>query len=374
MKTPATELLNIELPIFAFSHCRDVVAAVSKAGGMGVLGISAFTPEQLEEELAWIDAHVDGNSYGVDILIPNRYDQAASQQMTLDKVRARVPTAHREFSDALCAKAGAAPLTAEGEAQLADHIGKIHMTPETAEELVAVALRHPQVSLLVNALGTPPRERVAELHARGLKVGSLIGKVEHAAAQVEAGVDLIVAQGSEAGGHTGRISSMILWPQVIGTVSPVPVLAAGGIGSGRQMAAAMAMGAAGIWCGSIWLGTAESELSTAMKARLFEARSDDAIQSRCRTGKPCRMLRSKFTEAWDSADAPPALPMPMQTMAVAESLMRIERAHADDYLTYPVGQLVGDMQHETSVRQVIQDMLADFIDASEQLNKLLASA
>ena len=167
---------------------------------------------------------------------------------------------------------------------------------------------------------------------------------------------------------------MILWPQVIGTVSPVPVLAAGGIGSGRQMAAAMALGAAGIWCGSIWLGTAESELSTAMKARLFEARSDDAIQSRCRTGKPCRMLRSKFTEAWDSADAPPALPMPMQTMAVAESLMRIERAHADDYLTYPVGQLVGDMQHETSVRQVIQDMLADFIDASEQLNKLLASA
>jgi NAD(P)H-dependent flavin oxidoreductase YrpB (nitropropane dioxygenase family) len=373
MKTPATELLNIELPIFAFSHCRDVVAAVSRAGGMGVLGISAFTPEKLEEELAWIDAHVDGKNYGVDILIPNRYDKAASQQMTLAKVRAMVPPEHRVFSDNLCEQAGAAPLTAEGETQLAHHIGNIHMTPETAEELVSVALSHPQVTLLVNALGTPPKERVADLQARGLKVGSLIGKAEHAAAQVEAGVDLIVAQGSEAGGHTGKISSMVLWPQIIAAVAPVPVLAAGGIGNGRQMAAAMAMGAAGVWCGSIWLGTAESELSAAMKARLFQAGADDAIQSRSRTGKPCRMLRSKFTEAWDGATAPAPLPMPMQTMAVAESLMRLERAHADDYLTYPVGQLVGNMQHETSVRHIIQDMLEDFIAATEQLNALLAN-
>jgi NAD(P)H-dependent flavin oxidoreductase YrpB (nitropropane dioxygenase family) len=369
MKTSVCNLLDIELPIFAFSHCRDVVAEVSRAGGMGVLGVAGFTPERLEEELTWIDAHCGGKPYGIDILIPNRYEKrAAVKGADLLKM---IPPEHKRFLDQLCTDANIAPLP-EGEAEqlLETEVTRINMTPESAGRLIEVALRHP-IKLLVNALGTPPREMVEMLQARGIKVGSMVGALEHARAQVEAGVDLLIAQGSEAGGHTGSVSSMVLWPQIVDAVAPLPVLAAGGIGRGRQMAAALALGAEGIWCGSIWLGSDKSDLSPEMKARLFAARSQDAVQSRSQTGKPCRMLRSKFSEAWEQPGAPKPLTMPLQTLATQETRIRIERAKAAEYMSYPVGQIVGDMQQETSIRQIVHEMLNEFLDACERLNNLL---
>lgn len=369
MKTRVCEMFGIELPIFAFSHCRDVVAEVSRAGGMGVLGVIGFSPERLREELDWIDAHVDGKPYGVDILIPNRYEKMAVGQIDFAR---QIPRENIEFLQTLCDNAGIAPLpAAEAESVLKDALARIHMTPESAEELVEVALRYP-IKLLVNALGTPPKHKVDELHARGIKVGSMVGRVDHARAQVEAGVDLIIAQGSEAGGHTGTISSMVLWPQVVDAVAPIPVLAAGGIGRGRQMAAALALGAEGIWCGSIWLGTDKSDLLPELKQRMFAATSEQAIQSRCMTGKPCRMLRSKFSDAWEQPGAPKFLPMPLQTLATDEARLRIDRAHAADYMSYPVGQIVGDMRHETSVRQIVYDMLNEFIESTERLSALVS--
>lgn len=368
MKTSICELLGIELPIFAFSHCRDVVAEVSRAGGMGVLGIAGFSPERLEEELRWIDEHCDGKPYGVDILIPNRYQTGSIQAGDL---LSKIPEEHKRFLDELCEEGGIAPLPEADARNMLDHsLSQINMTPESSQRLLETVLRHP-IGLLVNALGTPPREMVQQLQARGVKVGSMVGAVEHARAQVEAGVDLLIAQGSEAGGHTGKVSSMVLWPQVVDAVAPVPVLAAGGIGRGRQMAAALALGAEGIWCGSIWLGTDKSDLGPELKARLFAAKAEDAIQSRCQTGKPCRMLRSKFSDAWDRPDAPKPLPMPLQTLATQETRMRIERAHSADYMSYPVGQIVGDMSGEITVRQVIYDLLNEFIEASQRLSGLL---
>lgn len=370
MQTRVMEMFGLDAPIFAFSHCRDVVIEVSKAGGLGVLGISGFTPERLEEELQWIDDHINGKPYGVDILIPNRYEKAAAVHTRLSDIEALIPQSHRQFSQDLCDKGNIAPLTEEGKEQLRYNIEKTRMTPELAEELVTIALRHP-VKLLVNALGTPPRERVAELQAKGIKVGSLIGKMEHAQAQAAAGVDIIIAQGSEAGGHTGQISSMVLWPQVVDAVPQIPVLAAGGIGRGRQVAAALALGADGVWCGSIWLGTIESELSEALRKRFYDADAGSAVQSRSITGKPCRMLKSKFSEAWDAKDAPEILPMPLQTLATAESRLRIEKANAEEYLSYPVGQVVGDMKNETSVRHVIYQMLDELISANDRLQKVV---
>nr|WP_180203585.1 nitronate monooxygenase [Pseudomonas sp. SbOxS1]NYU03312.1 nitronate monooxygenase [Pseudomonas sp. SbOxS1] len=371
MKTKVCEMLSIDLPIFAFSHCRDVVAEVSRAGGMGVLGVSGFTPEQLEQELTWIDEHIDGKPYAVDILIPNKY--AASGNPT-EKRRPELPAENQLFLKKLCDDAGIAPLPeTEVERMVSEYMDRLHMTPESAEELIEVALRHPLVKLVVNALGTPPKEKVRELQARGVKVGSLVGRLDHAKAQVEAGVDLLVAQGSEAGGHTGTITSMVLWPQVVDAVAPIPVLAAGGIGRGRQMAAALAMGADGIWCGSIWLGTDKSELTPEMKARLFAARSEEAIQSRAMTGKPCRMLRSKFTDAFEQPGAPKPLAMPLQTLSVFEARARIERARASDFLTHPVGQIVGDMHGETTVKEIFYDLLSDFLDSAERLATLVAS-
>ncbi|MCE4071516.1 MULTISPECIES: nitronate monooxygenase [Pseudomonas] len=369
MKTAVCSMLDIELPIFAFSHCRDVVAEVSRAGGMGVLGIAGFTPERLEEELAWIDAHCAGKPYGVDILIPNRYEKRAA--MASAELLKMIPDEHRQFLDQLCAEGGIAPLPAgEAERMMQVEAERTNMTPESSMRLLEVVFKHP-VKLLVNALGTPPRDMVEMLHERGLKVGSLVGALEHAKAQVEAGVDVLIAQGCEAGGHTGKVTSMVLWPQIVDAVAPIPVLAAGGIGRGRQMAAALALGAEGVWCGSIWLGTDKSDLSPDMKARMFSARAEDAIQSRSLTGKPCRMLRSKYSDAWEQPGAPKALPMPLQTIATQGARMRIERSRATEYMSYPVGQIVGDMHEESTVREVVYTILEEFIEATERLGGLL---
>jgi NAD(P)H-dependent flavin oxidoreductase YrpB (nitropropane dioxygenase family) len=369
VKTRVTSMLGIELPIFAFSHCRDVVVEVSRAGGMGVLGVAGFSAEQLERELSWIDAHVDGRPYGVDLLIPGRYETVAERKLELDRL---LPAGHRAFVHQLCDAAGLPPLPqGDAEALLREEARHINMTPEEGHALIELALQHSGVKLVVNALGTPPKDKVEELHARGIKVGSLVGKPEHARAQLEAGVDVLIAQGMEAGGHTGQITSMVLWPQIVDLAAPVPVLAAGGIGRGRQMAAALALGADGIWCGSIWLGTRESELDPLLKERLFAAPADDAVQTRALTGKPCRALKSRYTEAWERAGAPPTLPMPLQSLLGGELRLRATRGAAKDWMSWPVGQIVGDMKYETSVRQVVQGMLEEFADAVGRLNGLL---
>ncbi|CAG4895662.1 Putative monooxygenase [Paraburkholderia saeva] len=368
MKTKICEILQIDLPIFAFSHCRDVVAEVTRAGGMGVLGISGYSPAQLEQELHWIDEHTDGKPYGVDILIPNKYEESARHS----NGRPALPDENQCFLKKLCDDAGIPPLPAgEADRMFDEFLERLHMTPEAAEELFEVVLRHPNVQLLVNALGAPPRHKVDELHAKGIKVGSLVGRLDHVAAQIEAGVDVLVAQGSEAGGHTGTITSMILWPQVVDAAGDIPVLAAGGIGRGRQMAAALALGAEGIWCGSIWLGTDKSDLTPEMKQRLFHAKSEEAIQSRMLSGKPCRMLRSKLSDAFEQPGAPKPLQMPLQTISTFEARTRIERARASDYMSYPVGQIVGDMNGETTVKEIVYGLLNEFLDATERLHRLV---
>jgi len=362
MKTPLTHMFGIDIPLFAFSHCRNVVAEVSKAGGMGVLGAAGFSAEHLDEELRWLDAQ--GHPYGVDLLIPQAHQDIGSHKPTIDEL---VPDTHRDFVNALLDDAGVPKLPDSDRASLiADQAREINMTPREAEELLEVALAHP-IKLLVNALGVPPRHSVERLHVKGIRVGALVGSLAHARAQLQAGIDLIVAQGSEAGGHTGTITSMVLWPQIVDLAGSVPVLAAGGVGRGRQMAAALALGAAGVWCGSVWLGTTESELDPILRQRLFDARAEDAVQTRALTGKPCRALRSLYTDAWDRSDAPPKLPMPLQTLLWLEPRLRVQRARARDWMSYPVGQLVGDLKGPTTTRAVIHDMLEEFLDSVERL-------
>jgi len=366
MKTKLTEMFGIDLPVFAFSHCRDVVVEVSKAGGLGVLGCAYQTPEQLKQELQWIDDHVDGKPYGIDLLMPSKYQQLDTPHVKLDSL----PEEHTTYLRRWCDEAGLPPLPEDIRDELIQaELDKLQFTPDQAKRLLQVALEHP-IKVVVNALGAPDREMVDDLHARGIKVGSLIGKLEHAERQLAAGVDMIVAQGHEAGGHSGKIASMILWPQIVDAVAPVPVLAAGGIGRGRQMAAAFALGVDGIWCGSIWLGTSESEVLPEMRDRFFEASAEDAIQTRARTGKPVRMLRSQLTDAWDQPDAPPFLPMPFQTAVMVESRLRVERARDKRFLTHPVGQIVGDMQHEATCRQVIHELLDEYVQAIGRLNDI----
>ncbi|MGH9029232.1 MAG: NAD(P)H-dependent flavin oxidoreductase [Acidimicrobiales bacterium] len=358
------ELLGIEYPILAFSHCRDVVAAVSKAGGFGVLGAVTYTPDQLEVELAWIEDQVGERPYGIDVLIPASLagmDQVKPGDLENVDVGSLLPEEHRKFLESLLERYGVPPLPQHRDSP---H-GLAGLSLPTT--LVDVALAHP-IKLVASALGPPPASVVEAAHARGVPVAALVGTVEHALRQKDARVDVIVAQGTEAGGHTGEIGTMVLVPDVVRAVAPTPVLAAGGIASGRQMAAAMALGAQGVWTGSVWLTTEEAETHPVVKQKMLAASSRDTVRSKSRTGKPARQLRSAWTEAWEEPDSPGALPMPLQPLLVEEALVRIGRSAtagnegAKQLVNYFVGQVVGSLNAVKPARQVVLEMVQEYAD------------
>ena len=367
MKTRASEMFGIDLPIFAFSHCRDVVAAVSKAGGLGVLGALAFSPEQLEIELNWIDEHVDGKPYGVDVVMPAKY--AGAGELDPDRMgeqlKEMIPQQHRDWVDQLLAEHDVPKLPDEDRSE--GLLGWVH---EKGREQVQIALEHP-IKLLANALGSPPKDVVDLAHEHGVKVAALCGSVQQAERHVNQGVDIVVAQGGEAGGHTGDVASLILWPDVVDAISPTPVLAAGGIGTGRQIAAALALGCEGVWTGSIWLTTAESDTGTMAMEKLLEAGARDTVRSRSWTGKPARMLRTEWTEAWEREDSPGTLPMPLQFMLINDAMRRINKFNVKELTTMPVGQIVGRMNTVRPVRDVMFDLVDEFVESSQKLEKLV---
>ncbi len=371
MRTELCLKLGCALPIFAFSHCRDVVVEVTKAGGFGVLGAATFSPEQLEAELRWIDQHVAGRPYGVDVIIPTQYDKEAER--TTDDLANLIPAGHRAFMDKILDDAGVPPLPADERERVHRDIvnGRGNMTPNGARRLLQVALAHPQVKLVVSALGSPPPDVMAQLRAAKVMVGAMCGKGEHAARHVAAGVDVIVAQGTEAGGHTGEIATMVLVPQVVAACGDkVAVLAAGGIAKGSQIVAALALGAQGVWCGTLWLGTRESELDPFEKEVLFEARAEDAVRRKARTGKTVRMLKSKLSEAWEQPGAPAYLPTPLQGILYNEAHARVVRAKRKDLYSFPAGQVVGMLTEETTVRDVMVQLQTEYLDTMERLRQL----
>jgi NAD(P)H-dependent flavin oxidoreductase YrpB (nitropropane dioxygenase family) len=367
MDSKLCDMFGIEVPIFAFSHCRDVVVEVSKAGGMGVFGVARSSPEHVEEELKWIDDHIDGKPYGVDILMPTKYQGKATPGAD-----AVLPDEHVSFVRKMLDAAGVPQLPEHERDEIAKaNLESVTLTPEESAVMLEIALKHP-IKLIVNALGSPPRELVDRVHKLGIKVAALAGDPKHAIRHRDAGCDFVIAVGHEAGGHTGSTTSMVLWPRVVDAVAPLPVLGGGGVGRGRQLAAALALGCEGVWCGSIWLKTVQSEVTPEIKARMFEAESKDSVWTRCLTGKTARMLRSGYTDAWDAPDAPRPLPAFTQRyLWEVEARGRLERARRNDYLIYPVGQLVGDMKEETSVRNVVQDMLNELVETKERFDRVL---
>ena len=371
MHNELCERLGIEFPIFAFTHCRDVVAAVSKAGGLGVLGAVGFTPEQLAVELDWIDEHVGGKPYGVDIVIPMKYEGMGELDADKleDELRTLIPDGHRTFVKTLLADHGV-PEMPDGE-KAPELIG---WTEATAGPLIEIALTHPGVKLIANALGTPPPDIVAEIQSTGRLVGALCGSIKQALSHKDAGLDFVIAQGGEGGGHTGDVGSVVLWPEVVDAVAPLPVLAAGGIGNGRQMAAAMATGAAGVWTGSLWLTVEEADIPPAQMEQYLAATSRDTVRSRSFTGKPCRMLRNEWTEAWENPDNPKPLGMPLQFMISGEAVARGHKypEQARDVQFNPVGQVVGQMTKVRKAGDVVLSLVEEYVDTVERLTKGLA--
>ena len=374
MNTKLCRELEIEFPLFAFSHCRDVVAAVSRAGGMGVFGAVNYTPKQLSLELNWIDAHIGKKPYGLDLIVPNKIGGIENIH-SADALIKSLPEEHQAFTVGLLKKYGVDVTGLDKRLSEITHFAS-NLDEAGAGEMLEVAFEFP-VKLIANALGTPPKIMLEMAHQRGVPVAALVGSRKHAEAQVAVGVDFLVAVGGEAGGHCGEISTMVLLPEILSVAGDIPVLAAGGIVTGRQMAAAMAMGAAGAWCGSVWLTTAEAEPAPAIKEKLVAASSSDTVRSRSRTGKPSRQLRSPWTDAWEDKDAPTPLPMPLQSL-VSEPALKIiesftETGHegARTLATYWVGQGVGLMKEEKSTGTVVQDFKEDYLEAVERLSSTL---
>lgn len=369
MKTPICDQFGIEFPLFAFSHCRDVVAAVTNAGGFGVLGGTAYTPEQLEQELAWIDSEVKGKPYGVDIIVPAKFE-GKGENVSRTQLADRIPGEFREYVTELLASHD---IPVEDKPR----IGTSGLHGDTGEQLLEVALRHP-IKLMANALGVPPDYMIEAGRSQGVPVAALVGAKEHALKQVKAGVDLIIAQGTEAGGHCGEVSTLVLVPEVLDALasvgSDVPVLAAGGIVTGRQMAACVAMGAAGAWTGSVWLTTEEAETAPATVQKMIAATSRDTIRSTGRTGKPARQLVSDWTKAWaPTPGGHPTLPLPLQNMLAEPTLRRIDKLAATGHegaqqlATYFVGQGVGLMNKVKPTREVVLEFIEDYVAAAERL-------
>ena len=371
MNNAVCRLTGADFPLFAFSHCRDVVVAVSRAGGFGVLGAAAFSPEQLDRELDWIDAHVDGRPYGVDVLVPETVDPRVAGLTDQASRAASISPEHRAFTADLLTRHGIE--TSPAEVVTASRHG---ITPESGAAQMEVAFRHP-IRLIANALGIAPPAMIEQGKARGIPVAALVGAREHALRQAGAGVDIVVAQGGEAGGHCGEVSTLVLVPEVVRALAAAghstPVLAAGGIMTGAQMAAMMAAGAQGAWTGSVWLATPEAETSPIFRQAMIAARSRDTVRSKSRTGKPARQLRSAWHAAWDGPDSPGALPMPLMGMVSEPAFARIERAaaagnaEARSLVSYFVGQGVGLVEQERSARNVVQDFREDFAAAVSAL-------
>jgi NAD(P)H-dependent flavin oxidoreductase YrpB (nitropropane dioxygenase family) len=378
VKTQVADMLGVEYPILAFSHCRDVVAAVTNAGGFGVLGAVAHTPKQLEIDLTWIEEHVNGRPYGVDLLLPQKYEGADQGGLDRDTLRQLLPAEHQAFVDDILARYQVPELDEE-QKEAMSRIGGMNVSPKGYGPLLDVAFDH-DIKLIASALGPPPADLVERAHASGVLVAALAGTPQHAVAHKEVGVDIIVAQGTEGGGHTGEIATMVLIPQVVDAVAPTPVLAAGGIANGRQVAASMALGAQGVWCGSVWLTTEEAETAPVIKEKYLAAGSKDTVRSRSITGKPARMLKTKWTEEWERADGPGPLGMPLQPLLVSEAQTRINRAAntpgsgAEELATYFVGQVVGQMNQTKKAGQVVLEMVQEYADVVGRFADEVAAA
>ena len=378
MNSRICEMLDIEFPLVAFTHCRDVVVAVSKAGGCGVLGAVGMSPEQLEKELKWIDEHIDGKPYGVDVLIPNKM-VGKDEKFDADKLAKMIPQEYADFRTDVLANHGIdAP-----ELRKIDAAGSgfaANTQSDGAKALLDVAFKHP-IKIIANALGVPPDWMIQMGKDNDCKVAALLGTAEHAINQVKAGVDILVVSGTEAGGHCGSVSTMVLIPEVHQAIQPygdVPILAAGGIVTGKQMAAAMAMGASGAWCGSVWLTTIESEVDPIVKEKMVAANSSQTVRSRSRTGKHSRQLVTPWTQAWEAESAPEPLPMPLQPMVAEPALQKVNKLAAGGHdgakelATYWVGQGVGLMNQSISASDVVQEFKEDFINAYERLNNFVS--
>jgi NAD(P)H-dependent flavin oxidoreductase YrpB (nitropropane dioxygenase family) len=367
MPTEICDRLGADVPVFAFSHCRDVVAAVTRAGGVGVLGGTSMSAEDLELDLQWLDAECAGKPYGVDLLFPIK--SAGNDLSALD---ADIPSEHRTYTAQLAEEFGIPPRNNPDErSRLGGAPTELDHLPTNAlaEELWEVAQQH-DIRLLASALGPPPAEVARTAKKMDATLAGLVGAPKHVQRHLDVGVDMIVAQGNEAAGHTGIISTMVLVPQIVAAAGDVPVIAAGGIATGAQLAACLALGAQGAWTGSLWLATAESDLDPIVKEKVVAASSVDTFITRSLTGKTTRQLRTDWLEAWDRPEAPEPLGSPSQQLLVKDPIISAFEHHIAPVMGTTCGQAAGLVTRQRTVQSVMEEMMMDFVETLQRLGSL----
>jgi NAD(P)H-dependent flavin oxidoreductase YrpB (nitropropane dioxygenase family) len=366
VSTRFSRRLGIEYPIFGFTHDAAVVAAISRSGGLGVYGAAYYSPDRVEQDLAWIAANTNGRPFGVDVMIPStgaKVGTDADLAKTEAELAANIPSGHIDFVRGLLDRFGVGELP---EGAHVDPVFPLGPSEAAARQHMAMALAA-GASVVVSALGPAPRDCVDDLRSAGVLVGGMVGLPKHAESHLAVGADFVIAQGSEAAAHSGDVSTMVLLPQVVDRVAPVPVLAAGGISTGRQMLAARALGAEGIWSGSVWRTARECSESDQAKNHLLLAESDDTVKSKCMTGKPLRQLKSPWNGAWAEPGAPAPLPLPMQRILTANAEQRIAFYGRNELEVSPIGQTVGQLTVIRTASEILADYIAEYKSAAQSI-------
>lgn len=355
LNTPICQRLGARLPIFGFSHSLEVVAAVTNNGGIGIWGATRNTPEEIREGLAQLTAAVGGRPFGVDLVLPQ--GMPASDDRAL--MEAQIPDEHRNFVVGLRDKYGVPDDGLPGTRS------RFVRSEEMANRQFAEIMASP-VPIFAAGVGSPP-EKVAEAKAKGKTVISLVGAPKHAKRALAAGADMLVAQGYEAGAHTGDIGTYALVPQIVRLAGDVPVIVAGGVASGEHIAAALALGGAGVWMGTAWLFTREHGMDPVILEKLVAAGSSDTIRSRADSGKTLRQIKTAWTEEWEGVGAPTPLQMPNQDILVGDFLGSVDRNRVETLMKSEAGQSVAYFDHETDVKTVMDSLERQ---ASDSLHRL----
>lgn len=351
LRNELCQRLGIEVPIFGFSHSVEVTAAIARAGGFPVYGATRDMPDTISRNLARIRDLVGDHPFGVDLLLPANVGTETSRAA----VEATLPAEHRSFVAHLRQKYAVPAAT-----KPTFFSSQVRSQQLFAEQIEAVL--GSSADAFATAVGVPPKI-IARAKSRGKLTISLVGRPRHARAVKAAGIDLIVAQGSDAGGHTGSIGTFSLVPQIVDIAGDTPVLAAGGVGHGRHLAAAFALGAQGVWLGTAWLATREHQLDEIILRKLFAATSEDTVVTRSHSGKPARVLKTNWSDEWDASGAPRPLPMPDQQVLTGELLAAVHEHRIEPLMYEGAGQSVAWFNELTTVAAIVDRLAAEAVEA-----------
>jgi NAD(P)H-dependent flavin oxidoreductase YrpB (nitropropane dioxygenase family) len=345
IQTRLSRKLGMAHPIFGFTHSSAVVVAICKSGGFGVLGATRHTPEEIEHELAWIRQQIGSRPFGVNLVLPSGMPETNDR----GAIEAQLPQAHKDFVKSIYEKFGVPKATKAGERS------RFVRSEEVAARQLEAVLRS-NVNLLACGIGSPI-DVIERAKAAGKLVLALVGSPKHAKSALTKPIDILVAQGYDAGAHTGTIGTFSLVPQIVDIAGDVPVLAAGGVATGRHINAALAMGAQGVWIGTAWLTSEEHEMSDLLRDKLLAAGSDDAVISRADSGKTLRQIRTAWSEEWAAPDAPKPLKMPYQDILVGDLLGAIDEHAVQPLIHSPAGQSIAYFNEVKTVAEIIEDLL-----------------